>query len=268
MRYLSKGADYLIHCINPDHDDAHPSMRVDKVSGVYHCFGCGHKGNLLTEYGYSPSVIDTKSLRIKQKISKILAGELKIPVGAVPFKHEHRGISVDTYNHFGAFIHENYEGRIVFPIKNAANHTVAFLGRYIHSEASPKYKVYPEHTPLPLFPPKPEIYNGSIILVEGLFDMLNLYEHGLRNIVSTFGTSTVFKKVKEALDPYLLQGVNKVYIMFDGDEAGRVATKKLMSIIPEKYNPEEIELPDGIDPGDLSREDVDKLKHMLYGGGK
>lgn len=265
IEHVSKGADYLVHCFNPDHEDSRPSMRVDKVTGVYGCFSCGHKGNLLRDYGYSPSIIDAISLKLKKKISKLLVGALTVPDGAMPFKHEHRGISPETYQAFGAFTHENYEGRIVFPITSREDHIVAFLGRYTHSDATPKYKVFPAHTPLPLYPPKPDLYRGSIILVEGLFDVLNMYEHGVTNVVAAFGTSTLYKKIEEGLAPYELLGVNKIYIMFDGDKAGQASSKKLEHLIPERFNPERIELPEDVDPGMLDKSQVDYIMKGIYG---
>ncbi|MCP4442845.1 MAG: toprim domain-containing protein [Aureispira sp.] len=265
IEHISKGADYLVHCLNPEHTDINPSMRIDKVTGVYGCFGCGHKGNILTDYGYNPSIVDAIIVKLKKKISRLLVGGLSVPEGAMAFKHEHRGISPETYQTFGAFTHETYEGRIVFPITSREGNIVAFLGRYTHSDASPKYKVFPKGTPLPLYPPKPDLHKGSIILVEGLFDMLNLYEHGVKNVVATFGTSTIYKKIEESLTPYELLGVNKIYIMFDGDKAGHVASKKIKHLIPERFSPERIELPDDMDPGMLDKGQVDYLMKGIYG---
>ena len=47
LAFSVSGRDYLIKCLNPDHEDSNPSFRVDKVSGVAHCFSCGFKTNLL-----------------------------------------------------------------------------------------------------------------------------------------------------------------------------------------------------------------------------
>ena len=68
IEHISKGADFLVHCFNLEHADSRPSMRVDRISGMYNCFSCGHRGNLLRDYGYSPSIIDGLSLKLKQKI--------------------------------------------------------------------------------------------------------------------------------------------------------------------------------------------------------
>ena len=265
IAHTSKGADFLVSCLNVEHVDSNPSMRIDKISGMYNCFTCNHKGNLLTDYGYNPSVLDAASIKLKRKISKLLVGALTVPDGAMIFKHEHRGISPATYAAFGAFTHETYEGRIVFPITSREDHIVAFLGRYTHSDATPKYKVFPDNTPLPLFPPKPDIYKGSIILVEGLFDVLNMYEHGVMNVVAAFGTATRFKQIADDLQRYEILGVNKVYLMFDGDKAGQVSSKKLEHLIPERFNPERIELPEDVDPGMLDKQQIDYMMKEMYG---
>jgi DNA primase len=265
IEHISKGADYLVKCFNPEHEDSRPSMRVDKVSGMYNCFSCAHRGNLLRDYGYSPSVLDALSLKLKQKISKLLVGGLSVPDGAMPFKHEHRGISPETYGAFNAFTHETYEGRIVFPITSREDHIVAFLGRYTHSDATPKYKVFPANTPLPLYPPKPSLHKGSIILVEGLFDVLNMYQNGVTNVVAAFGTVAAYSKIGQELAPYELLGVTKIYIMFDGDTAGETSAKKLEKLIPERFNPERIELPDGRDPGSLEKEEIEYMMKEIYG---
>jgi DNA primase len=35
IQYREAGKDYLIKCLNPEHDDSNPSMRVDKVTGIF-----------------------------------------------------------------------------------------------------------------------------------------------------------------------------------------------------------------------------------------
>ena len=57
--YRSSGKDFVIRCLNKDHDDTNPSMRVDKESGVFHCFSCGYKGQLHLHFGLHQNVLDT-----------------------------------------------------------------------------------------------------------------------------------------------------------------------------------------------------------------
>ena len=39
--YRLQGADIVVGCLNPEHDDSNPSMRIDKITGIFHCFSCG-----------------------------------------------------------------------------------------------------------------------------------------------------------------------------------------------------------------------------------
>ena len=65
--------DAVISCLNPEHDDTNPSMRVDRVTGIFHCFSCGYKGNLFTYYGAPASPTEVRIHRIKEKIQKLKA---------------------------------------------------------------------------------------------------------------------------------------------------------------------------------------------------
>jgi len=38
IRFKVSPADYIVSCLNPEHDDSNPSMRIDKITGVYNCF--------------------------------------------------------------------------------------------------------------------------------------------------------------------------------------------------------------------------------------
>lgn len=57
------GRDYLIKCLNPEHDDSNPSFRIDRVSGVAHCFSCGFKTNIFKFLVYLPILCQLELLR-------------------------------------------------------------------------------------------------------------------------------------------------------------------------------------------------------------
>ena len=62
IQYQISGKDAKIHCLNPEHDDTNPSMRVDRITGIFHCFSCGYKGNLFTYFGAPESPTEVLSL--------------------------------------------------------------------------------------------------------------------------------------------------------------------------------------------------------------
>jgi len=269
--------DYIVQCFSPKHDDSSPSCHVDKLSGIFHCWSCGYSGNIYKEFGINmPNQVDVKVNRLKEKINKLMWSKpLEIPLGAVPHEWDFREISAETLQHFNAFTSDDssldMEGRIIFPLEDIDGNIRLFLGRHMYSDLDPKYKIYPEHTEIPLYPEVPEIVNGSIILVEGIFDLLNLYDKGLKNVVLCGGVhiGLVKKRAKQArnierLLPYKYQGIHTMYTLFDGDKAGRDAAEGLKKYAGETFNIKTLELEDGQDPGGLSQYEVDKLKETLY----
>lgn len=259
------GRDYLIKCLNPEHPDSNPSMRVDRVSGTYHCFSCSYKGNIFKYFGIFTNQIPLKIAKLKEKIQELKrmsTGLAELP-GSVPYTRSHRGISVETLKYFGAFFTtqvDKMEDRIIFPIKSITGKTEVYVGRHLLSNGNPRYLNYPGGVQIPLFPASVPRGSRSMVLVEGLFDMLNLYDKGLDNAVACFGTNTLQKDMKQKLMPYRAQGVTKVFIMFDGDEAGRKASSFLKPLIEEEgFEVEIISLDDGDDPGVLDQENVSSI---------
>lgn len=265
LSFTISGRDYLIKCLNPDHDDSNPSFRVDKVSGIAHCFSCGYKTNIFKYFGIFTNQIPLKIAKLKEKIQELKrmsTGLAELP-GSVPYTRSHRGISVETLKYFGAFFTtqvDKMEDRIIFPIKSITGKTEVYVGRHLLSNGNPRYLNYPGGVQIPLFPASVPRGSRSMVLVEGLFDMLNLYDKGLDNAVACFGTNTLQKDMKQKLMPYRAQGVTKVFIMFDGDEAGRKASSFLKPLIEEEgFEVEIISLDDGDDPGVLDQENVSSI---------
>ena len=62
---------------------------------------------------------------------------------------------------------------------------------------------------LPLYPAKVTPINGRVILVEGIYDVINLYDKGLRNAICCFGTRNINK---EKLTLLKMQGVTQIDI--------------------------------------------------------
>lgn len=266
------GKDYLVKCLNPEHNDSNPSMRIDKVTGIFNCFSCGFKGNVFKFFGVLTNQTHIKTAKLKEKLAKLRAGiqGLEFPI-SVPFTSSFRGISSQTLKKFEAFYldKENkamlgFEDRIIFPIRDITGKIVMFLGRHTLSNANPRYLNYPTGVNIPLFPPKINKGTTSIILVEGIFDFLNCYDKGLDNVVCIFGTGTLYNQTKEKLIPFKVQGVTKVYLMLDGDKAGRDATIKLKPLIEAlDFQVETIQLEDDQDPGEMSQEYVDSIKEYV-----
>ena len=266
IRYLASGRDYLVKCTNPNHDDSNPSMRIDQVLGIYQCLSCGHKGNIFYDYEEAPNKLSILREQISRKIEKLRSDSvgLRFPDEHTPYVGNWRGISPGTYRKFEAFRSHlpEFAGRIVFPIKDITGRIVVFQGRDELGTLDKKYLNWPRHVSLPLYPVVEPI-KGSVVLVEGIFDAINLHDKGLDNAISVFGVNTVKKNTLVNLK---LQGVTEVVCMFDPDEAGNTGSKKIEEICSEldiRYR--RVNLPARLDPGDLNKSQVQKLKGQLYG---
>jgi len=259
------GKDYVTKCFNPEHNDSNPSFRIDKSTGIAHCFSCGFKTNIFKFYGLLTNNISIRIVKLKNKLKALQESTNGLdPLdGAKPMTSTFRNISVQTLKHFGAFETDRVEqmlDRIVFPITDIRQKTVAYVGRHSMSNGNPRYVNYPAGASLPLFPTRFQEQHTNIVLVEGIFDMLNCYDKGLHNVVCTFGTSKLLNEVSDKMLSYKVMGIEKVFILYDGDEAGREAAKKIKPLIEEAgFIVEIINLPQDTDPGIITQEDVDSL---------
>lgn len=117
------------------------------------------------------------------------------------------------------------DGRYIVPIRDIQGHLVALVGWY------PDYKKYIT-TPSPFFAKNMlffnldhafrlswDKYNGSVILVEGIFDALSLRAIGLP-VIATMGITVTSPKSE------LLKLFRKVVAMPDNDKAGKRALSR------------------------------------------
>ena len=263
--FMPKGKDYVVSCLSPEHDDNNPSMRIDQITGIFHCFSCGYKGNLFVHFGEKASFLHLRRELVKKKIREKRAESVGLPFprSALPYVGNWRNIKPETYRKFEAFQeHEAFVGRIVFPIRDISGRIVAFNARHM-TGGTPKYLISPPGARMPLFPAKIDPIQASVILVEGIYDMINLHDKGLTNAVCCFGTRNINE---EKLSILRLQGIEEAIVFFDGDEAGQTAAAKVQEMCENvDLLTRNINVAD-IDPGALTENQVEKLKNKLYKG--
>lgn len=265
IRFTPKGGDFIIQCLNPEHADRNPSLRVDQITGIFNCFSCEFKGNIFTHFGERPNYLQLRRELLKKKIKEKRAESigLAFPEGAMPYIGNWRDIKPETYKRFEAFIHSgsDYVSRIVFPIRDRTGRIVAFQGRHT-SMGTPKYLNLPAGAKMPLFPIVKPI-QGSVILVEGIFDMLNLHDKGLTNAICCFGVKNV---TEDRLSMLAMQGVDNIDIFLDNDQAGQAAAERIKELCDTvsltnrtiKFGDKEQ------DAGALVEKQVLRLKNKLY----
>ena len=267
IEFKPSGRDFLVKCLNPEHEDKHPSMRIDTITGVFNCFSCGYKGNLFKLYGAPSNFLDIKRQRLFDAIEEKRSSSvgLPFPKGHTPYIGNWRNISPDTYKHFEAFLHHEtqFVGRVVFPIRDITGKVVAFNGRHMTLSEKLKYMIYPPQAKLPLYPSKVKPIKGRVILVEGIFDMINLFDKGLSNVICCFGTNNVDI---DKLSILKMQDIMGIDIIFDGDDPGQRAAENI-KVLGERtgFVTRNINLGQNIDPGSLAGEQITNLRERLYG---
>lgn len=265
ISYIPKGKDFVVKCLNPEHPDRNPSMRIDQITGVFNCFSCEFKGSLFAFFGEKPNAMEIRRESLKKKIQEVRAASigLSIPKTAKPYIGDWRNIRSETYERFEAFIDSSpqFSSRIVFPIYDITGRIVAFVGRHT-GMGVPKYLNSPPGAKMPLFPYVKPI-KGSVILVEGIFDMLNLHDKGLTNVMCCFGVKNV---TEEKLSILSMQNITNIDIFLDNDEAGHAGSVKIQGLC-EKVGLTARNIEFGskqIDAGALTETQVIKLKSKLY----
>ena len=147
INYKLSPADCIVSCLNPEHDDNNPSMRVDRITGVYNCFSCGFKGNIFNYFDAPSNPLDIRREKVRRKIEEKRASSvgLKMPKNFMPYVGNWREITPETYKLFGAFLHPDkpFTGRISFPIKDLTGRIVAFNCRTQSPTDVPKYLIHP-----------------------------------------------------------------------------------------------------------------------------
>lgn len=264
IQFQVSGSDYVVKCLNPEHDDNNPSMRIDKVSGVYNCFSCGYKGDIFKLFNEAKNELSILREELNNLVDSIFqeAVGLSIPSTSQPFDKEYRGITAETMIKFKAFtdsLTPEFADRLWFPITQLSGKISCFLGRDLLGASKAKYKIFPRKSLVPLFPLSS--VSSKIVLVEGIFDMLRLQDNGIPNVLCALGTNTITDaKIKQLK----LLGVSFVDVIFDGDKAGYEGAKELVAKLNANgIKAEDIRLPEGLDPGGMSAEQITRLKGML-----
>jgi DNA primase len=153
---------------------------------------------------------------------------------------------------------DRFKGRVIFPILSMSGRTLGFGGRILTSDKkAAKYLNSPEsdiyHKSKVLY----GIYNAkqsiakedNCYLVEGYTDVIQFYQRGIHNVVSSSGT---------ALTPEQIRLVNRltknITVLFDGDAAGLRASLRGVDLILEQgMNVKICTFPEGEDPDSFAK---------------
>lgn len=174
-------------------------------------------------------------------------------------------VSVKNDNMFDTF-----RNRVMFPIINTFGDVIAFGGR-VMDDSTPKYLNTKETV---AFNKRRNLYGidlirkmkniKGVVVVEGYMDVVSLCAHGVKAAVASLGTA--FTRQQAIL---LKRYTGDVFLAYDGDSAGRIATMKALDILSgEGLNIRVVQFEEGEDPDDFIRKKelagfAKKVKHSL-----
>ncbi len=176
---------------------------------------------------------------------------------------ERSGISLKLAEEAGLVVaardegfYDRFRSRLIFPIENVFGEVIAFGGRIL-GPGEPKYLNSPESS---VYTKGKNLYGlnrareaireeGFCLIVEGYFDVISLWNAGIRNTVATLGTALT----REHLD-LLRRYTQDVVALFDPDEAGRRALDRALELfLAANMRARALVLPDDSDPDEFVR---------------
>ena len=154
--------------------------------------------------------------------------------------------------------YDRFRGRLMFPIRDTQDRTVAFGGRILPQFADEKSAKYINSPETRLFSKSDQLYGlnvarntiqkqKEVVVVEGYTDVLMANQNGVENVVAVLGTSLGSRHVR-----VLRRYADRVTLVLDGDEAGKKRTNEILELfVAEDVDLRILTLPEQIDPCDF-----------------
>jgi len=195
-----------------------------------------------------------------EAVNPPLEFELKSIDSSHPY-FKRRGVKEETAKHFGAgFFHGrgSMHGRVVFPVHNEIGELIGYAGRAVDDEMAEKEGKYktPFHKSLVLFNLHRvlETKSREIIVGEGFFGTMKIFQAGFPNVVAVMGSS-----LSDEQEQLLVENFDRVVIIGDGDDSGRAFARDASERLTRKMFVRVVDLPDNVQPDKLSSEQIQKL---------
>lgn len=177
-----------------------------------------------------------------------------------------RGLRAETIAHFGIGYCPKgiMAGRIAIPIFNSSGQIVANAGRWPGEpeEGKEKYRLPGK------FKKTLEVFNihraalepdtSPLVIVEGFFGVMHLWQLGIRRVVALMGWS--LSERQEAMIGKLVTPDSRIVLMLDNDEPGVAAQQKIAPRLAEHCFVRSFRWPEGVrEPDELTVEQVAAL---------
>jgi len=153
---------------------------------------------------------------------------------------------------------DRFKGRVMFPIHSMSGRVLGFGGRILTNDKkaakylnSPESDIYHKSKVLyGLYFAKQSIAKeNNCYLVEGYTDVIQLYQKGVKNVVSSSGTALTPEQIR-----LINRLTNNITVLFDGDAAGlRASLRGIDLILEQGMNVRVCTFPEGEDPDSFAR---------------
>ena len=162
--------------------------------------------------------------------------------------------------------HEHFNGSLVIPVRDAAGKVAEVYGRKLRDDLRPGT---PKHLYLP--GPHAGVFNlagivaagqrergeREVILCEALIDALTFWCAGFANVTSAYGVEGF---TDDILASFKANGIERVFIAYDRDEAGDRAAGKLGArLIAEGFEVLRVVFPQGMDANSYANDSARKM---------
>ena len=278
LRIPPERKNYRLAC--PLHGSANPTTLHISDDRFFFCFACHAGGTAVELYAEMERIPRTKALAILSQKYPPLSGlkqaaqdldwrlkkmqlsplpVLEFPEGLGETPYPLRGLGFPTLKHFG--LRECAEG-VCFPFRDVEGNLVGWSVRraegvepkYLNSKGLKKSRIL-----YGLYENQESIRKRKeVILVEGQFDALAVWDAGFTNVAAVLGSDLAREQVR-----LLLPWVDRIKVLFDADSAGREGAFQVRCKWQSVFSVKVLVLPEGEDPCSAGEE---KLQEVLGAG--
>lgn len=257
----------------PFHDERTPSFLIHTTDLVGHCFGCGVGGSVETLLSRSRGITVEEARRhlgitADDSLRKARAKKQnsRVPIRTYPESwlapwkkeaHEYvirRGFTTKSLRAVGS-LYDSHFKRQVFPHRDREGKLLGCTGRTCVGEEPKWYHYWGYDKGQFLYQPFRLDSLRPILVVEGPFDLLWLYQNGVDNVVATLGAN-----LSESQSRALKDCGRRFILGYDSDTAGRTATDRAHKRLSHTSRVEFVQWPIGAhDWMDLNSEQIGEV---------
>lgn len=157
--------------------------------------------------------------------------------------------------------YDRFKGRVIFPIRDTQNRTIAFGGRILPKLADENAAKYVNSPETRLYTKSDTLYALDIVrnsitktrqltVVEGYTDVILCHQHGVDDVVACCGTALNERHIR-----LIKRFADTVYLVLDGDAAGQNRTNDILELfVSAQMDLKILSLPDELDPAEFMEE--------------